>query len=51
MMDGLRIYYNFMRPYMALNGRTAQKVRVSDSFTPENWSSLMKKASGTRKVM
>jgi transposase-like protein len=26
MMDGLRIYYNFMRPHMALNGKTpAQK--------------------------
>ena len=32
MMDGLRIYYNFLRPYMALDGKTpAQKAKlVSD---------------------
>jgi transposase-like protein len=29
MMDGLRIYYNFMRPRMALNGKTpAQKAKI-----------------------
>jgi hypothetical protein len=30
MMDGLRIhYYNFMRPHMALNGKTpAQKEKI-----------------------
>lgn len=37
MMDGLRIYYNFMRPHMALGGKTpAQKVTITDSSTPEN---------------
>jgi len=46
MMDGLRIYYNFMRPHMALDGKTpAQKARIADSSTPENWLSLIKKAS------
>lgn len=45
MMDGLRIYYNFMRPHMALNGKTpAQRARIADSVTPENWESLIKKA-------
>jgi hypothetical protein len=46
MMDGLRIYYNFMRPHMALNGKTpAQQARIADTLTPENWLSLIKKAS------
>jgi len=46
MMDGLRIYYNFMRPHMALDGKTpAQKARIADSSIPENWLSLIKKAS------
>ncbi len=46
MMDGLRIYYNFMRPHMALDGKTpAQKAKIADSSTPENWLSLIKKAS------
>jgi putative transposase len=45
MMDGMRIYYNFIRPHMALNGRTpAQKARIADGSTPENWLSLIKKA-------
>jgi hypothetical protein len=45
MMDGLRIYYNFMRPHMALDGKTpAQKARIADSSTPESWKSLIKKA-------
>jgi hypothetical protein len=46
MMDGLRIYYNFLRPHMALDGKTpAQKAKITDSSTPENWLSLIKKAS------
>jgi transposase-like protein len=50
MMDGLRIYYNFMRPHMALDGKTpAQKARIAHSSTPENWLSLIKKASQHQK--
>jgi len=46
MMNGLRIYYNFVRPHMALDGKTlAQKARIADTSTPENWLSLIKKAS------
>jgi transposase-like protein len=52
MMDGLRIYYNFMRPHMALAGKTpAQKVKITDSSTPENWLSLIKKASKAKEHM
>jgi hypothetical protein len=45
MMDGLRIYYTFMRPHMALDGKTpAQKAKIADISTTENWLSLIKKA-------
>lgn len=46
MMDGLRIYYNFMRPHMSLGGKTpAQQAKIASNSTPENWLSLIKKAS------
>jgi len=45
MVDGLRLYY-IMRLPKALNGKTpAQKAKIADSSTPENWLSLIKKAS------
>jgi transposase InsO family protein len=45
MMEGLQIYYNFIRPHMALNGKTpAQQAKIADSLTPENWLSLIRKA-------
>jgi hypothetical protein len=44
MMDGLRVYYNFMRPHMALNGKTpAQEANVQTDKA--GWMSLIKKAS------
>jgi len=44
MMDGLRIYYNFLRPHLALEGRTpAEKAKVSTEL--QTWQSLIKKAS------
>jgi len=44
MMDGLRIYYNFIRPHTALNGKTpAQKARIESDKA--EWMSLIKKAS------
>jgi transposase-like protein len=44
MMDGMRIYYNFMRPHMALNGKTpAQKANIESDEA--KWMSLIKKAS------
>jgi hypothetical protein len=43
MMDGLRIYYSFMRPHMALDGKTpAEKAKVSAE--PQTWKKLIKKA-------
>jgi putative transposase len=45
-IDGFRIYYNFIRPHMALNGKTpAQKARVVSELESKNWLSLIKKAS------
>jgi hypothetical protein len=43
-MNGLRIYYNFLRPHSALDGkRCAQKANIeSDGAT---WLTLIKKAS------
>jgi transposase-like protein len=44
MMDGLRIYYNFIRPHTALDGKTpAQKAKVETDRA--EWMSLIKKAS------
>jgi hypothetical protein len=49
-IDGFRIYYNFMRPHMALEGKTpAQKARIVNDSTLENWLSLIRKAS-THKI-
>jgi transposase-like protein len=45
MMDGMRIYYNFIRPHMALDGKTpAQKAKIMNDARPENWLSMIKKA-------
>jgi len=44
MMDGMRIYYNFIRPHTGLDGKTpAQKANIEPNEA--KWISLMKKAS------
>jgi hypothetical protein len=46
MMDGLRLYYNFIRPHSALDGKTpAQKAKIISNLESESWVSLIKKAS------
>ena len=43
MMDSLRIYYNFIGPHTALNGKTpAQKAKIETDRA--EWMSLIKKA-------
>jgi transposase-like protein len=45
MMDGLQVYYNFLRPHMALDGKTpAQKAKLVSETENVNWASLIKKA-------
>jgi transposase-like protein len=49
MMDGLRIYYNFLRPNSALNGKTpAQKANIETDEA--KWMSLIKKASQLQRL-
>jgi hypothetical protein len=49
MMDGLRIYYNFIRPHSALDRKTpAQKARIETDGA--EWMSLIKKASQLQKL-
>ena len=44
MMDGLRIYYNFLRPHSALDGKIpAQKANIE--LDEAKWRTLIKKAS------
>jgi transposase-like protein len=46
MMDGMRIYYNFIRPHVALNGKTpAQKANIDLELRDNKWLSLVKRAS------
>ena len=45
MMDGMRIYYNFLRPHMALDGKTPAQQAKIDVDSSQNWLSLIKKAS------
>jgi len=43
-MDGMRLYYDFLRPSSALNGKTpAQKAKIG--LDQEKWMTLTKKAS------
>ena len=45
-IDGFRIYYNFIRPHMALNGKTpAQQAKIDLELGRNKWLSLVKKAS------
>jgi transposase-like protein len=49
MMDGMRIYYNFIRPHMALNGKTpAEKARVMRA-EESNWKTLIQKSSNSKR--
>jgi len=44
-IDGFRIYYNFIRPHMALNGKTPAKVANIDlNLEGNKWMQLIKKA-------
>lgn len=45
-MDGQRIYYNFMRPHMALSGKTpAEKAKLNLKLEGNKWLNLIKASS------
>jgi hypothetical protein len=48
LMDGMRLYYNFLKPHSALNEKTpAQKANIG--LDEEKWMSLIRKASQHQK--
>jgi len=52
MMDGLRVYYNFMRPHMALNRKTpAQKEKIVFDSENVDWKALIRKANQSQKPL
>ena len=41
----MRIYYNFIRPHTALNGKTqAEKASVTSEYDRNKWCSLIKRS-------
>ena len=45
MLDGMRIYYNFIRPHMALNGKTpAENAGIEMASSENKWCQLIKRA-------
>ena len=44
-LEGLRIYYNFVRPHMALNGKNpAEMAGINLQFEQNKWESLIRKS-------
>ena len=44
-IDGLRAYYNFIRPYITLNGKTpAEEVNIDLGLGENRWRSIVRKA-------
>jgi len=43
-IDGFRIYYNFIRPHMALNGKTPAEKSGIAKLEQNKWLSLIKKS-------
>ena len=44
-IEGFDIYYNFIRPHMALNGKTpAEKANINLNLDQNRWLSLIKQA-------
>jgi transposase-like protein len=49
-IEGQRIYYDYLRPHSALDGKTpAQAAGVELNLEPNRWHSLIKRASATKK--
>ena len=49
MIDGFRIYYNFIRPHQGLNGMTpAEKANLNLNLGQNKWLSLIKQSAQGR---
>jgi hypothetical protein len=44
MMDGMKIYYNFIRPHMALNGQTPAEKAKTSKLEQNRWRNLIVQA-------
>jgi len=44
MMDGMRLYYNFLRPHIALNRKTPSEVSKIADPNERTWKSLIQKS-------
>jgi hypothetical protein len=44
MMDEMRIYYNFIRPHMALDGKTPAEKSEIAKLEQNKWRDLIKKS-------
>jgi hypothetical protein len=52
MTDANRIYYNYLRPHQALNGKTpAEKAGIDLQLEGNKWEELVKKAKHSPKVI
>ncbi len=50
-VDGYRIYYNFVRPHMALDGKTPAEVAGLDlGLEGDRWLSLIKQSAEDREI-
>jgi len=43
LMNGYRIYYNFIRPHMALNHTPAEEANINLTLGTNKWLSLIRK--------
>jgi hypothetical protein len=49
-IDGFRIYYNFIRPHMALKGKTpAEKAGIRISIDRNRWLALINRLNNMKK--
>jgi len=48
LVEGLQIYHNFIRPHMALEGRTPASVAGIEIMGPDKWQTIIQNASKTR---
>ena len=50
MMDGMRIYYNFIRPHMALNRKTpAEAAGINLQLGQNIWKTLIRQSATSKK--